>query len=137
MVAFNLPRMVTASGIALLLGIAVVLVSTLATVPERTGYLVIYVIVLTVALAASAVMLPAQDRAHFGWFLGSALSALFFVTYVVSRLVSRTGAPPAQTGWDYAPGTAALGCAALFLTLHASILLGANVAHPRRQDWND
>lgn len=137
MVAFDLPRTVTASGIALLLGIVAVLIGTIVTTSERPGLLVVYVITLTVVLAASAAAMLLPARSTGGWLLGSAGAAFFVVTYAGSRFVAPAGAPQAQAGWDYAPGTAALGFGLLFLALHASVLLGVNVAHPRSQGWHD
>jgi ABC-type proline/glycine betaine transport system permease subunit len=44
----------------------------------------------------------------------------------------------AVTGrWDLAPATIALAFACAFLALHASAVLGINVAYPQRQQWED
>jgi ABC-type proline/glycine betaine transport system permease subunit len=56
-------------------------------------------------------------------------------------LASRTPSLPRLVGvtgrWDFAPGTLGLACAAAFIALHASVLLGINIAFGQRRDWHD
>ena len=44
----------------------------------------------------------------------------------------------AMTGrWDFAPASFALAFAGALVALHASVLVGINVAYPQRQHWDD
>lgn len=138
-VEFNLPRTVTASGVALLLGLVAMHIYVLVTQPVP-GYFVRYSGLVIAGCAVAAVAMwagpnPAVPRA--GWFLGSLVAALFLASYVISRPITLAGLAPVTGHWGFAPGTFALACAAGFLGIHLSVLLGINVAYPQRRHWHD
>lgn len=133
-VAFNLPRTVSALGVALLLGVVAVHGYVLATGAALPTYFSGYVVALTacclIAAAATAATL-------WGWYLGSAVCLLFLGIYLVSRVVGLPALDMLTGRWDVAPGTFAMVFAAAFVALHATVLSGINVAYPRQRGWQD
>ncbi len=136
-VAFNVPRFTTAVGVVLLLGTAAVHLYLIGAARNLPVYLVVYFAVLGAACVVAAAMMITGRFAERGWVLASLVSAVFLVVYVVTRFTGLPKLPEVKNWWDFVPGTVALGCAVLFLTVHASVSLGINVAHPRKRDWHD
>ncbi|WP_147471669.1 oxidoreductase [Nocardia stercoris] len=135
--AFDLPGVTTALGMASLLGAAAVHLYLLGTETGLPGYLTAYFVVLSAGWIFAAVMMALGRFADRGWLLAGLVSAVFLVGYVLSRLTGLPGLPAVKYRWDFTPGTVALLCAALFLAVWVSVLLGINVAHPRKRDWHD
>lgn len=142
-VAFNLPRLVTGSGVVLLLGLAVTHAYALATQATQGALPWFFVAYAAAAiagclLAAGALAVgPNHSVAQAGWYFGSLLSVVVIGVDVVTR-VAYLPALTATTGrWDFAPASFAFAFAAAFLALHGSVLLGINVAYPQRQQWED
>jgi hypothetical protein len=141
--AFNGPRVTTATGIAVLLGIAAVRLYWLAggfLLPKYPAYLAAYfALLVTAALLASVGMVAGRrpGLVKAGWALGSLVSAASIAMYVASRTFGLAGLPHLVKRWDYPLGTFAMALAALFLALHFSILTGMNVAYPQRRHWHD
>jgi hypothetical protein len=139
-VEFNLPRTVTGAGGVLLAGLAAAHVYVLTAEPSPPAYFVAYSFALVAGslLAAGAMWLGASPLGpQPGWFLGSLVSVVFLVFYVISRAPSLPGLVAVTGRWDVAPGTLALACAGAFVGLHTSVLLGINVAFGQRRDWHD
>lgn len=139
-VAFDLPRAVTALGGLLLLGIVVTHVYVLTRESGPPVYFVVYAAVLIAGclLAAGAMWLAVNPLVpQVAWLAGDVLSVIFLGLYLASRAVSLPGLVGLTGRWDVAPGTWALACAAGFLAVHMSVLLGINVAYPQRQNWRD
>lgn len=142
-VAVDLPRTVTAAGIALLAGLVVLHGYALRCVlSSRTGLplsFLGYCTALTAGwVAAGAAMVWRRGRiAALGWWLGSAGCLAFLVIYPASRFVQPAGLAALTGRWDVAPGTLAWALAAGFVALHTTVLSGVNVAYPRRQGWQD
>lgn len=135
--AFNLPKVTTALGILLMLGIAAVHLYLIGTAGHLPGYLVGYFTVLGAGCLVAAVMMAIGRFARRGRLLGSLASTVFLVVYLVTRFTGLPMLPEVKNWWDFTPGTIALGCAALFLATHVSVLLGINIAHPQKRDWYD
>lgn len=138
-VAFDLPRVTTGSGAALLVSIAATHVYLVAA--EATPwYFVAYVAaVAAVCLLTAGALWFARSHvvAQGSWYAGSGLSVVIVGVDIATR-VGRLPGMTALTGrWDVAPATFALAFACAFLALHASVLLGINVAYPHRQRWED
>ncbi len=138
--AFNVPRVTTASGIVVLLGIAAIRLYYLLADVVFPAYLVAYfVLVIAVAVLASVGMVvggrPGVTRV--GWALGSLVSLASLVVYIVGRSLGLPGLPQLVGRWDYALGTFSMALAALFLALHFSVLTGMNIAYPQRRQWHD
>jgi hypothetical protein len=139
-VAFNLPRLVTMLGAALLTGIAAIHVYVLISRPLLPMYFAAYTVAvagccLLIAVALWLARNPRVPRA--AWLSGDAVSALFLGVYLGSRAVSLPGLAAVTGRWDFAPGTLAGALALVFITVHMSVLLGINVAYPQRQHWSD
>jgi hypothetical protein len=142
-VAFDLPRVVTGLGAALLAGIAAMhayLMYLLAGRDALPGAFVAYAVVVIAAclLVAGGMAFgrnPAVAQA--GWYFGSLLSVVILGVDVLTRITSLPGMTAVTGRWDVAPATFALAFAGAFIGLHASVLLGINVAYPRRQHWQD
>jgi hypothetical protein len=133
-VAFDLPRTVTALGGLLLFGIL------LTSTPNLPGYFVVYAtLVIAWCLLATVALWLSRNPAvpQLGWFLGSLLSVLFVVSYLVTRAVTLPGLADLTGRWGVASGTFAVAFAAGFVVVHMSVLLGINVAYPHRQGWTD
>lgn len=139
-VAFNLPRAVTASGGALLLGVAATHVYLLASQPAVPVLFVVYAVGVAACclLAAAAMWLSRYLRVlRAAWMCGDGISILFIAVYLTSRLTPLSGLVGITGRWDIAPGTLAGACALGFLAVHLSVLLGINVAYPHHQQWSD
>jgi hypothetical protein len=141
--AFNGPRLTTALGIALLLGIAAIRLYWLAggfLLPAYPAYLTAYFALLAAAAVLAAVGMVLGRRpglVRMGWVLGTLVSAGSIAMYLASRTVGLPGLPQLLDRWDYALGTFAMTVAALFVALHFSVLTGVNVAYPHRRPWHD
>jgi hypothetical protein len=141
--AFNGPRVTTASGVVLLLGIAAIRLYWLTggfPVAGYPAYLAAYFALLAAAALLAAVGMVLGRRpglVRFGWTLGSLVSAVSLVMYLLSRTTGLPGVPRLVQRWDYPLGTFAMVCAALFMALHFSVLTGMNVAYPQRRQWHD
>lgn len=133
---FNVPRVITALGILLLLGIAAVHVYLIGT-RRLPVYLAGYFAVLGAVCLIAAAMMTAGRFARPGRRLGSLVATVFLLVYLLTRFTGLPMRPEVKNWWDFTPGTIALGCAALFLATHVSVLLGINIAHPQKRDWHD
>lgn len=133
-VAFNLPRLVTALGAALLMGLVGFHVYLLSTAPDLPRYFVVYVAALTLGCVAAA---AGMSFSVTSWYLGSAVCTIFLGIYLVSRFVGLPGLVTLTGRWDVAPGTFAMACAAGFLAVHTTVLSGINVAYPQQRNWHD
>ena len=138
--AFNGPRVTTASGIVLLLGIATTWLAGGFPVPAYASYFTAYLALLVVgALLAAAGMVAGRrpGLAKVGWALGSLTSAGSLAMYAASRARGLPGLPQLVGRWDYPLGTFAMALAALFLGLHFSVMTGLSIAYPDRRNWCD
>lgn len=139
-VAFNLPRMVSMLGAALLFGIAAAHVYALTSQSALPMYFFVYAaIVLGCCLLAAAAMWLGRNPLvpRVGWLFGDLVSFAFLGVYLASRAVTLPGLLTVTGRWDYAPGTLAGAFALGFIAIHMSVLLGINVAYPQRQQWAD
>ncbi|HJT04760.1 MAG TPA: hypothetical protein VJ757_14210 [Pseudonocardiaceae bacterium] len=141
--AFNGPRVITTSGIVILLGVAAIRLYWLAggfLLARYPTYLAVYFAVLVTAAVVASVSMVIGRRPGLvkaGWMLGSLGSVASIVMYVVSRTAGLPGLPQLVDRWDYPLGTFAMALAALFVGLHFSVLTGMNVAYPQRRYWHD
>ena len=90
-VAFNLPRLVTMLGAALLTGIAAIHVYVLISRPALPMYFVVYTaaVVGCCLLTAVALWLARNPRVpQAAWLFGDLISVVFLGVYLVSRAVS-------------------------------------------------
>lgn len=139
-VAFNLPRAVTALGAGLLSGIAAVHVYVLASRPALSAIFEVYtgLVVASCLLTAAAIGCAVNPRIpRWGWFVGDGLSVAYLAVYLATRPMPLPGLVAVTGRWDFAPGTLAGALALGFVAVHMSVLLGINVAYPRRQPWSD
>jgi len=142
-IAFNVPRVITAVGIVMLLGVAAIRLYWLVggfPVPAYPTYLDMYfrlLVAVTVLAAGSMVIRSKPKLVRLGWMLGSLVSMASIAMYVASRTVGLPGLPQLLRWWDYPLGSFALVLAALFVALHLSVVTGMNVAYPQRRDWHD
>jgi len=139
-VAFNIPRVTSATGVALLAGlVGVHLYIMLATV-QWPVWLIVYYAALIIAWAVAAILVVtgrSVATAQIGWCIGDLASTVFLVVYLVSRSIGLPGAPYLRGWWDFAPGTFGIAFALGFLGLHTSMLLGVMIARPQRRNWRD
>ena len=139
-VAFDLPRVVTGLGVALLLGIAATHAYLMTSQPAVPWYLLGYA---TATIAGCVIALVAMVAgrnprvAQAGWSLGSSLCVTLLCLAVGSRLVELPGLAAMTGRLDFAPATFIAAFAVGFVALHASVLLGINVAFPQRRHWVD
>jgi hypothetical protein len=135
--AFDLPQLTTTLGVLSLLGTAAVHLYLLGATASLPAYLAAYFAALALVCIASAAMMVLGRFARRGWLLGSLVSVVFLVVYILTRFTGLPEAPGVKGWWDFPSGTTAIGCAVLFVAVHASVLLGINVAHPQKRDWHD
>ena len=138
-VAFAGPRTTTGLGVLLLVAVGAPQVSLLATVGSPVYLEVWFVLAGVLVLVAAAVMTAARSRlaAALGWGVGSLVCATSIGLWIASRTAGLPGVAGTVGRWDHPGGTAVLGLAAVFLLLHASLLLGVTVAVPDRRRWHD
>jgi hypothetical protein len=142
-IAFNVPRVITAAGIVVLLGVAAIRLYWLVggfPVPAYPTYMGVYfglLVAVTVLAAGSMVIGSKPKLVWLGWMLGSVVSVASIAMYVASRTVGLPGLPRLVRWWDYPLGTFAMALAAVFVALHLSVATGMNVAYPQRRDWHD
>ncbi|OBK44600.1 hypothetical protein [Mycobacterium sp. 1081908.1] len=147
-VAFNLPRVVTGLGAALLVGVAVTHVYALVAQAAQgalpwlfVGYAVLVIAACLLVAGALAVGGKPMGRnltvAQAGWYFGSLLSVVVIGVALVTRVASLPALTATTGRWDFAPASFAFAFAGAFLALHFSLLLGINVAYPQRQQWED
>nr|WP_231986609.1 oxidoreductase [Mycobacterium sp. 852002-40037_SCH5390672] len=130
----------TAIGQSVLTGLVAVHVYVFTTEPSLPGYFAVYsaVLITGCVIAAGAMLLGRKAAvAQAGWYLGSLVCLGFLATYLVSRWFTRPGLEALTGRWDFASGTLAMAFAGAFIAVHATILSGINVAHPRQRDWRD
>ena len=141
--AFNGPRVTTAVGVVLIVGLVAIRVYWLAGgFPVRTYpmYLAVYFALMVAAglLASVAMVLGSRPAvAGMGWGVGSVVSAVSTGMYVASRTAGLPGLPGLVGWWDYPLGTFSVALAALFMGLHFAVLTGMNVAYPQHRYWHD
>ncbi|WP_454561495.1 oxidoreductase [Mycobacterium haemophilum] len=139
-VAFDFPRAVAGLGAALLVGIAATHLYILTNQPTVSWYFMVYayVMIASCVLAGGSIGFGRKLRvAQSGWYFGSLISVVVLIVDTVTRVVSLPGLTAMTGRWDFAPATVALALAGAFAALHASVLLGINVAYPQRQHWED
>ncbi len=139
-VAFDLPRAVTGLGAVLLLGIAATHVYLLATQEVQPWYFVVYA---TAVIACCPLVVGSMGYgrnplvAQAGWYAGSLLSMIVLGVGIATRLAGLPGMTAMTGRWDFAPASFSLIFAGAFVAVHGSVLLGINVAYPKRQGWTD
>jgi hypothetical protein len=133
---FNHPRLVTFTGISLILMIGF---THMYVFPEHfkiAPYLGLSFAVLFVISIVSAINILRGSR-RWGWTLGAAISGVALLSYVLSRTLGFPGFPEAQNSWATPVGTAAMGFEALFILTYISLITGMNVAWPEKREWHD
>lgn len=138
-VAFDLPRAVTL-GVSLLVGISATHIYVWTSQGALPPYFQVYaaVVVALCLMFAGSMGFGRNPRvAQAGWYFGSLLAVTVLAVDVGTRVVSLPGLVAVTGRWDFAPATFALAFAGAFIGLHGSVLLGINVANPRRQAWED
>lgn len=138
----NMPKTISAFGILLVLGMAAIRLFWLAghgPVASPPTYFQVYlaVIAFVAVVAAVAMAVPKLAVATAGWALGTLVSLATLGMYLASRIAGLPRLPVLIGRFDYALGTFAMGLAALFIALHASIVLRINIAVPQTRDWHD
>lgn len=139
-IAFNLPRTVTLAADLALLGLAATHGYLMTTATGVPGYFRAYCVAVIVGcvVAAAITWIDVDDIVpRLGWLAGSVICTAFGIGYLISRWVSLPGLPALTGRWDLAPGSLALACAAGFLGLHLTVLIGVNVAFGQRRAWWD
>jgi hypothetical protein len=139
-VAFNVPRVVSALGAGLLVGIALAHVYVMNRQPDVPVYFFVYgaILVACCLLTAASLWLGRNPRVpQLGWFVGDLVSVVFLGLYLFSRPVALPGLVAVTGRWDFAPGSLAGAFALGFIAVHMTVLLGINVAYPQRQQWTD
>jgi hypothetical protein len=139
-VAFDLPRLVTGLGAALLIGIAATHAYLLIEQNLSPWYFATYAVAAIVGclLVAGGLAAGRNPRvAQASWYLGSLLSVVTLGVDVATRLAGLPGLTAVTGRWDLLPASFAGAFACAFIALHATVLLGINVAHPQRQQWED
>ncbi|MBP0457133.1 hypothetical protein [Streptomyces montanisoli] len=148
--AFNVPALITAVSLALLLGIAAVHLWLLSAGYSLPAYFRAYLALLAAGALLAAVGIGARwvtgaregsgvsrRGGHMAWALGSLASLASIGMYLASRTLGLPGLDVLTGRWDYPLGTFSMILAGLFVALHFSVLTGLNVAAPDRRGWRD
>lgn len=133
---FNQPRLVTFTGISLILMIGFTHMYVFPQHFETAPYLGLSFAVLFVLSLVSAANILRGSR-RWGWALGALISGVAFVSYILSRLFGFPGFPEAQNDWASPTGTVAMAFEAVFVFTYISLVTGMNVAWPEERDWHD
>ena len=138
-IAFDLPRIVTGTGVVLLLGMATIRLYLLAT-GSPPAYLAAYFALIgaCVVVASLAMLAGRWPRVvAAGWWFGSLIALATFAMYIASRTAGLPGLGRYVSRWDFTYGTAGIALSVGFLAVHFTVLTGMNVAYPHRQQWTD
>ena len=133
---FNHPRLVTFTGISLILMIGFTHMYVFPEHFKTAPYLGLSFGVLFVLSLISAVNILRGSRG-WGWTLGAVISGIALVSYILSRLFGFPGFEEAQNSWANPPGTVAMAFEAAFIFLYISLITGMNVAWPEEREWHD
>jgi hypothetical protein len=133
---FNQPRLVTFTGIWLILMIGLTHMYVFPLHFRGAPYLGLSFAVLCAASLVSAINILRGSR-RWGWALGAVISSIAFVSYILSRLFGLPGFPEAQHNWANPPGTVAMAFEAVFIATYISLISGVNVAWPQKRGWHD
>lgn len=137
-VAFDLPRLTTGVGVALLAGLAAVQLYLIFGDFGYPGGLTVYHGVLVAGSVAAAVAMVCGPRvavAQGGWLLGDLVGVVFVVVYLISRIAGLPGAPYLSGWWDFPAGTFGLAFALAFLGVHSLVIVKVLIARPQTRDW--
>ncbi len=133
---FNQPRLVTFTGISLILMIGFIHVYVFPQHFVAAPYLGISFVVLFVGSLMSAFQILRGSRT-LGWTVGAVISGIALITYIISRLFGLPGFEEAQGNWANPVGTVAMIFEVLFIFGYVSLVTGMNVAWPEKRDWHD
>lgn len=135
-IRFDQPRLVTATGVGLALGVGLIHLYEFPGHLEASAYAGVAFAAVAVGSLVSAVGML-RGAKGWGWALGAAISFAAFVAYVVSRTLGLPGLEEFVGRWDYPTGTVAMALEGLYLALYSSVVAGMNVAYPERHGWHD
>ena len=133
---FNQPRLVTFTGISLILLVGFTHMYVFPRHFETAPYLGLSFAVLFVLSLISAFSILRGSR-RWGWALGAVISGVAFVSYILSRLFGFPGFEEAHNSWANPAGTVAMAFEVLFEFTYVSLVTGMNVAWPEERDWHD
>lgn len=138
-IAVNLPRLTTAAGVCLLLGVAAIRLYLLAHGSPPTYLGAYFALIGAFATAAAIGMLAARwlVLVRFGWALGSLVALASLLMYIVSRTLGLPELDQYVGRWEYPLGTFAMVLSASYLGLHFAVLTTMTVAYPQHQQWHD
>lgn len=133
---FNQPRLVTATGIGLILLVGL---THLWESPEHfkaAGYIGTSFLANFAGSVIAAVGIY-RGASTWGWLLGAVISSISIVAYVVSRTLGLPDFEEAMGNWGNSAGSAAVIFEALFVMGYVSVVTGMNVAYPNERRWHD
>ena len=133
---FNQPRLVTFTGISLILMIGLTHMYVFPQHFRTAPYLGLSFAVLFIISLVSAINILRGSR-RWGWLPGAVISGIALVSYILSRTLGFPGFPEAQNNWANPPGTVAMAFEAIFILTYISIITGMNVAWPEEREWHD
>jgi hypothetical protein len=137
--AFDLPKLTSAAGVSLLLGIAAVRIYWLAH-GNPPAYLAAYFALVATFATFSAIAILAVrwwTIVRVGWAVGSLVSLSAACMYIVSRGAGLPEVEQYTYRWEYALGTFGLVLCVAYLGLHFAVVTKMTVAYPQRQQWYD
>lgn len=133
---FNQPRLVTFTGISLILMIGFTHMYVFPQHFETVPYLGLsFVVLFGISLVSAINILRGSYR--WGWLPGAVISGVALLCYILSRTLGFPSFPEAQHDWANPPGTVAMAFEAAFIFLYISLITGMNVAWPEEREWHD
>ena len=111
---FDLPRVVTFTGISLILMIGFTHMYVFPQHFKTAPYLGLSFAVLFVISIISAINILRGSR-RWGWALGATICAIALLSYILSRTLGFPGFPEARNDWANPPGTVAMAFEAIFI----------------------
>jgi hypothetical protein len=133
---FNQPRLVTFTGISLILMIGFTHMYVFPEHFKTAPYLGLSFAVLFVLSVISAINIL-RGSLRWGWALGAVISGVALLSYILSRTLGFPGFPEAQNNWATPAGTVTMAFEAMFVLTYISLITGMNVAWPWKREWHD
>jgi hypothetical protein len=133
---FNQPRLVTFTGISLILMIGFTHMYVFPEHFKTAPYIGLSFAVLFVISLVSAINIL-RGSYRWGWLPGAVISGVAILSYILSRLFGFPGFPEAQHDWANPPGTVAMAFEAIFILTYVSLITRMNVAWPEEREWHD
>jgi hypothetical protein len=133
---FNQPRLVTATGVGLILLVGLIHLLEASEHFEAAVYVGVLFLANFVGSVVAAIGIFRGARG-WGWLLGASISCIALLAYLVSRALGLPGRGEYVGAWSDPVGSTSVLIEVLFVGLYLSLVTGMNIAYPGERNWYD